>query len=520
MAGILDFYNDPSSAGILSLASGMMDAGGPQRFPVSLGQALGQGFNQSLRTTQAIQSLNLQRQLQQQQIIGAMLGNRMMGWKANLLDSAEEGPQAQAAPAGPVPTTQADVAPGGNANPNGMPAWASQAIQSGETPSAYTAPQQAAPQASGGYGIPQLPGVDPRTSALIAAGVLSPAYASALTSGPNALLAKGYVPDGKGGWMMSQTFAQGQGQVTGAQEAAKFPYAAMTSLARYAGRPVTYNPYTTQVAAGFDFLPASVRQQIMGAVSGIGGGGAAPAVGGGAAPQGAPVASAPSAAVPNAGTGGRPGLLSPLQLEAQKAHANELESESKSLREAANNAVQANYSFDQMSNALNGFKPGPGTNIQMWLEKNLSMLGKPFGIEPPKNLGNYQEFTKYANQVAFAATKQLGSREAAQIVQMQIESNPNAELNPEAVKGLITSMHSMNDYIIAKSQAEQQWRGTHGGTTDGFNSYWQSTTDPRAWQLGKMTSQEQTKFVNALSPSDAAKLKQKIMAARTNGWLQ
>src|SRR5678815_3993315 len=44
MAGILDYYNDPSNQGILALAAGLMQAGGASPHPVGLGQAFGQGL--------------------------------------------------------------------------------------------------------------------------------------------------------------------------------------------------------------------------------------------------------------------------------------------------------------------------------------------------------------------------------------------------------------------------------------------------------------------------------------------
>lgn len=47
MAGLLDFaslYGDPSSAGLLGTAAGLLKAGGPSPYPTSFGQAMGQGF--------------------------------------------------------------------------------------------------------------------------------------------------------------------------------------------------------------------------------------------------------------------------------------------------------------------------------------------------------------------------------------------------------------------------------------------------------------------------------------------
>lgn len=55
--GLLDSFDDPNTVGLLSLGSGLLSASGPSRMPVSLGQVLGQGMNQSLQAYQASRKL-------------------------------------------------------------------------------------------------------------------------------------------------------------------------------------------------------------------------------------------------------------------------------------------------------------------------------------------------------------------------------------------------------------------------------------------------------------------------------
>ena len=48
--GLLDFdFEDPKNMGLLSAAAAMMQASGPSRMPVSLGQVIGQGINQGMQ---------------------------------------------------------------------------------------------------------------------------------------------------------------------------------------------------------------------------------------------------------------------------------------------------------------------------------------------------------------------------------------------------------------------------------------------------------------------------------------
>jgi hypothetical protein len=55
--GILDSFNDPSTIGLLSAASGLLSASGPSRVPVSLGQALGTGIMSGIQGYQVANKL-------------------------------------------------------------------------------------------------------------------------------------------------------------------------------------------------------------------------------------------------------------------------------------------------------------------------------------------------------------------------------------------------------------------------------------------------------------------------------
>ena len=74
MAGILDGLlgsgdpNDPKTQGILALALGLMQAGGPSRTPVSLGQAVGSAGMGGLQAYQSAIDTGLKRKLTQAQL--------------------------------------------------------------------------------------------------------------------------------------------------------------------------------------------------------------------------------------------------------------------------------------------------------------------------------------------------------------------------------------------------------------------------------------------------------------------
>ncbi|MGH9641228.1 MAG: hypothetical protein ACRD3Q_02255 [Terriglobales bacterium] len=212
-------------------------------------------------------------------------------------------------------------------------------------------------------------------------------------------------------------------------------------------------------------------------------------LGGGSAGTGvAGRSAAPAQQVNAAGAGGAPGgralaALSPGQSGYLGERGKESAEYVRELQDAADAATNTNYSLDQMIAAGSRVQLGPTAGVREWMENAKTALGQPFGVEPPQQLANYQELDKYANQIAFAATRQMGSREAAQIVHLQMESNPNKQLVPEAFTGLAQSMKAMNNYMIAKNSAIQAQSGADNDSALQAASAWTSRIDPRVWAL-------------------------------------
>ncbi len=205
---------------------------------------------------------------------------------------------------------------------------------------------------------------------------------------------------------------------------------------------------------------------------------------------GAPGAAAGGA--PSTGATGTPGASGPsLPLAAlspgQQGFLRERGAESAKyvtqLQEAADSATTTNYALDQMTAAARGASLGPAAPGREWFENMAAALGQQVGLAPPKELSSYEQLGKYGNQIAFAASRQMGAREAAQIVQLQIQSNPNKALVPEAFAGLTQSMRAMNSYVIAKNTAIQAQSGSDNDSALQAASVWTQRIDPRVWDL-------------------------------------
>jgi hypothetical protein len=173
------------------------------------------------------------------------------------------------------------------------------------------------------------------------------------------------------------------------------------------------------------------------------------------------------------------------------------------LQKAADDATTSNYALDNVVQAARGATLGPGAPAREFVEKSFTALAQTLdpAFTPPKELGNYQELAKYGNQLGFATARTMGSREAAQIVNMAIQSNPNKELTPQAFGWIANSMKAMNNYIIAKNQAISGADKRSPGTAQQAGATWNAKVEPQVWDL-------------SLDPAMAATLAPKIGAAK------
>lgn len=214
------------------------------------------------------------------------------------------------------------------------------------------------------------------------------------------------------------------------------------------------------------------------------------------APGASPSAAALPQPAPQPGGGALAGL-SPGQRGFLEERGKESAQYVTQLQAAADGATNTNYSLDQMLASARSAQLGPGAPARAFIENGVAAIGQQFGIAPPKELANYEQLDKYANQVAFAATRQMGSREAAQIVHLQMVSNPNKQLVPEAFSGLVQSMKAMNNYIIAKNTAIQAQNGTDNDSALQAASVWTQRIDPRVWDLS-LSPELATKFASSI----------------------
>ena len=211
------------------------------------------------------------------------------------------------------------------------------------------------------------------------------------------------------------------------------------------------------------------------------------------APTGPGNAAAPPTNAPGAATGGSlVAAPNPQQAAYMRGTGEEGAHQVVSLQDAAQSAQQANFQLAQILKDGQSVVTGPTAGARKWMDTATGYMQQWLGLPVPKSLANYQELDKYANQVAFSASRQLGSREAAQIVKLEQDSNPNKTMVPAAFRDLIGAAHTANDYVIAQNQYVQRVAQRNGGNALYAQANFTSNADPRVWEL-------------AISPELAAK---------------
>ncbi len=193
---------------------------------------------------------------------------------------------------------------------------------------------------------------------------------------------------------------------------------------------------------------------------------------------------------------------------ATKANEGQLAEEAKGWREAANIAVDTNYNLQHALTAAQGFDTGKIAptiqNAKAWLQAALP--ASSFSQSDMNQLTNFAEFNKFAIRLGFDQARKMGARESTQIVQMAIESNPNPQLVGPAIQSIGHGLMAQNDYAIAKAKASEAWQQSHNGTLSGFNSAWQTNSDPLAYLMPYQSPQQQAQLIQRLDPVSKQRL--------------
>lgn len=208
-----------------------------------------------------------------------------------------------------------------------------------------------------------------------------------------------------------------------------------------------------------------------------------------AAAQGAPAA---SAAAGNAQLGNQPlgplAKLSPQRVEEMKGVGEEAAKTREEIIDEANAAQAQQANLETMKADAAQFYTGPFANHYAEAQQLLRLIN-PSEAQNLK-VASYEDFNKSAGQLIRSTVREQSSRAAVQEFKLITQQLPNAEMSPQGLGYVVDDLMGINDYRIAKAQAQHAWEqrpGSQGpGDVSGFETDWQKQVTPYAFMFARM----------------------------------
>jgi hypothetical protein len=140
-----------------------------------------------------------------------------------------------------------------------------------------------------------------------------------------------------------------------------------------------------------------------------------------------------------------------------------------------------------------------------------------------------ESFMKNGGQLIRQATRELSPRAAFQEVRFVQSTLPNPDMSPKGLNAVIGELQGLNDYKIAKANAQAQWEDFHGGVghVEGFESNWQAQAlvTPYTFIISRMPQNERQELFGRMATTDEGRAQlqrfaQERQTATANGWTQ
>ena len=157
-------------------------------------------------------------------------------------------------------------------------------------------------------------------------------------------------------------------------------------------------------------------------------------------------------------------------------------------------AAAGNRQLDNMALAAKDFTPGKLAPLQSNLLQWAQAAGIPTTKADERSAGSIQALTSMAIKMAGTATRQADAQ-PSQLQYMKIlESMPNEGRTIDGFNKIMAYLRDANNYTIDKNVQLQQWRNTHGGSAEGFESNWPKIAQklPYVWNTQGLGTQGTT----------------------------
>ena len=243
----------------------------------------------------------------------------------------------------------------------------------------------------------------------------------------------------------------------------------------------------------------------------MGASGTAPARAPTAAPSmGAAPAGSPSAPMPH--------TLGPGTHEMLEGNAKAALETNKGFQDQAEGAQQMIAQVGELKAAATEFNPGQFADARAKFLNYLNSTGL-ITADQTKALGSFQAGQKIAIQLQAAATKQLGSREAAQVFQYMGKSLPNLTLSPDGLTKVSAWQTGIANYNIARAaDANSKAQANDIKGVNLTRDTWIKNSNPLFYVMAQLPPPTQQEFLKSMGPQKGHEFIQQWTAALKGGF--
>lgn len=186
-------------------------------------------------------------------------------------------------------------------------------------------------------------------------------------------------------------------------------------------------------------------------------------------------------------------------------------------QDAAQAAQVTSLGYQQAMADAKTFSTGRFADVKGKALAVLDGLGIHLNQDDQAKLGSYQDMSKILTTSAMQTARQMGSREAAQIVNSIVKTaSPNASLSPEGFAQVVSFMQAPAYSKQAEAQAMQAWKNT-GKDLEDFKSAWMRADVPAQILYSRLTPDQQRDFKEA-NPEAVKQLRDGYNATYHYGW--
>lgn len=542
--GLFDSLADPEQQGLLGAASGLLGAGGPSRMPVSLGQALGAGFQggiqgykgaQDRQKEQAaldLQQAQLQQALRQGQINSELYARVLSGLQGGQGSPAPSGApdQSDGAPAIGAPSQTGGQQTSGQGsfglNSNGIlggllagPGELGKAIVAANSPTDLTKAMQQAhidPDSALGREIGQKAIAKQINIPLVAGRTGAPMYnqqGEIVAMAPK--VPDNAIPQIVNGQVVGVSALPG---AAGVEQTNAYAGAAGKAQAEpIAGVDAAGNPTFTNKLTAAGGAPAPANNPP----------GAIPWTGSGPiSPDRLAQARAAAAALPVDGTV-RPAAAPGFNASQDKLAGASADRYNELLQQANDSPARVNVYDNILGLSKSGVQTGNTTQWQNNVKSALVStpgIGKLFpGMKD--DVSNYQELSKFMYQNAQRNWQAAGGTGTNAQLDQYSKSSPNDVLEPQALQAIAQFGKAGEIALQAKTNAAQQFKDQNNGNVvnlDQFDRAWRNNFDPVIFQIRALPEDQQDAYVANLkktNPKEYQNMVLKSMALKNMGGL-